>query len=308
MGEEDRWLAQLTGVRRWSSGGERAPHKPLLILLALAALQRTGSSAVAFGEAEESFARAWPAIGSPRPVRAEYPFHHLQSDGFWTVATSDGGPTAAVAGALRRVDARGSFVPELEAALRDDPRLLVFAAHALLEQNWPESLHPDVLAAIGLDLEAAELAVASERVEDLAATRRRRDRSFRQSVLMAYEYQCAFCGFDGRLGAEAVGLDAAHVRWFAFGGPDAVDNGLCLCTFHHKLLDLGVLGLSEEHSIRVSRHFVGRGASAEHLVTGLRGRAILEPQAGEPVVSASHISWHAAQVFRAPERVAASTS
>ena len=36
---------------------------------------------------------------------------------------------------------------------------------------------------------------------------------------------------------------AAPLRWWAFDGPDAVDNGLCLCSFHHKLLDRGVLDI-----------------------------------------------------------------
>jgi hypothetical protein len=36
--------------------------------------------------------------------------------------------------------------------------------------------------------------------------------------------------------------EAAHVRWFAFDGPDSLDKGLALYSLHHKLLDLGVLG------------------------------------------------------------------
>ncbi|WUL76086.1 hypothetical protein OHA62_20950 [Streptomyces sp. NBC_00343] len=50
----------------------------------------------------------------------------------------------------------------------------------------------------------------------------------RELVLTAYEYQCAFCGYDSRIGAVPVGLEAAHVRWWAFDGPDDVGNGLCL--------------------------------------------------------------------------------
>ncbi|MHB1445630.1 MAG: HNH endonuclease [Acidimicrobiales bacterium] len=66
---------------------------------------------------------------------------------------------------------------------------------------------------------------------------RRRDPAFREQVLLAYEYRCAFCGFDGQLGREAVAIDAAHVRWWAAAGPDDVANGLALCSLHHKLFD-----------------------------------------------------------------------
>jgi hypothetical protein len=49
-----------------------------------------------------------------------------------------------------------------------------------------------------------------------------------------------------------MGIDAAHVRWFAFDGPDTLDNGLALCVLHHKLFDLGVLGLDPKLRVQVS--------------------------------------------------------
>jgi putative restriction endonuclease len=122
---------------------------------------------------------------------------------------------------------------------------------------------------------------------------------------MAYEQRCAMCGYDGRIGTEAVGLDAAHLRWWAFEGPDSVENALCLCAFHHKLLDRGVLGVTPEHTVAVSAHFVGRGRSAEDLVLRLAGAPLLEPQPGQPLPALDHISWHGDQVFRAPARLPA---
>jgi putative restriction endonuclease len=74
-------------------------------------------------------------------------------------------------------------------------------------------------------------------------------------VLQAWDRQCAFCGYDGQLAAASVGIDAAHVRWFAFDGPDALDNGLALCVLHHKLFDLGVLGLDRRLRVLVSAVF-----------------------------------------------------
>ena len=40
------------------------------------------------------------------------------------------------------------------------------------------------------------------------------------------------------------------MRWWASGGPDIVENALCLCSLHHKLLDTGVLGLTEDHRLQ----------------------------------------------------------
>jgi putative restriction endonuclease len=192
-------------------------------------------------------------------------------------------------------------LPEFETALLAVPRLLILAARALLDANFPESLHGDICALVGLDVEAVEIQVARQRASSL----RRRDPAFRDLVLMAYEYRCAMCGYDGRLGAEAVGLAAAHVRWWAFAGPDAVDNALCLCTIHHKLLDRGVVGIDAKNRVAVSARFVGRGAAAELLVLDMLGRDLYAPQRGHPRPAPDHIEWHHKQVFSGPARVPA---
>jgi putative restriction endonuclease len=301
VGERDEWLNRVGGIRRWSRGGERAPHKPLLLLYALGHLQRTGSSSMAYVEAEGDLAQLLRDYGpTTRTTTPAYPFHHLQTDGLWVVSATTGTPGASP-GRLRSSGAVGQLDPTFEDALRRDPGLVVLIARSVLEANFPESLHRDLCEAVGLDLDTLEVELARDRVRQL----RRRDPMFREQVLVAYEYQCAICGYDGRLGTEAVGLDAAHVRWWAFEGPDTVDNGLCLCTFHHKLLDRGVLGISADRVVAVSAHFVGRGRAAEELVLRLVGQPLLEPQRGHPVPTADHLGWHHDQVFRGPSRVPA---
>lgn len=301
MGQRERWLERVASIRRWSRGGERAPHKPLLLLYALGRLQRTGSSVMSYVEAEPDLARLLRDYGpATRTTTPAYPFHHLQSDGLWEVSSTQGDPGASPS-RLRSSGATGRLDPAFEEALVHDPALIVLIAHLLLESNFAESLHRDLCEAVGLELEALEVAAAKDRTKQL----RRRDPMFREMVLVAYEYRCAMCGYDGRLGAEAVGLDAAHLRWWAFEGPDAVDNGLCLCSFHHKLLDRGVLGVTANHEVAVSRHFVGRGQAAEELVLRLVGQPLLEPQPGNPTPSDVHVRWHSDQVFRQPARVPA---
>lgn len=127
-------------------------------------------------------------------------------------------------------------------------------------------------------------------------------------MLTAYEYQCAFCGYDGTLSGSAVGLDAAHVRWFAFDGPDQVDNGVSLCTLHHKLFDKGVLGLAEGSRVAVSVHFIVRSPAARAHVLDLAGMPVRPPQRGFAHPDPAHTAWHRDQVFRTPPRVTASCS
>ncbi|CAN3984651.1 hypothetical protein KPATCC21470_7379 [Kitasatospora purpeofusca] len=70
------------------------------------------------------------------------------------------------------------------------------------------------------------------------------------------------------------------MRWWSYDGPDEVDNGLCLCSLHHKLFDKGVLGLGEGRRILVSQRFVGRSEASRQHVLALAGRPVIGPRRG----------------------------
>ncbi|MFF4951249.1 phosphorothioated DNA-binding restriction endonuclease [Streptomyces chattanoogensis] len=285
------WLERTARLRQWTGNGVRAPHKPLLLLYALGRFQEDADGELRYSAVEEDLKRLLAEYGPANRTTPAYPFHHLVNDGVWEVRTTRGsGSPGSGVRELRAADAAGRLVPELRTALGREPSLLGRMARVLLDLHFPPSLHGELCEAVGLELELAE-------TEPLAAGRRQRDRRMRELVLTAYEYQCAFCGYDGRIGAVPVGLEAAHVRWWAFDGPDDVDNGLCLCALHHKLFDKGVLGIGDGHRILVSQRFVGRSPAAREHVIALAGRPILGPQPGTLPVAETHRSWHTRQVF-----------
>lgn len=293
------WAERVANLRQWSRRGERAPHKPLLLLYALGRFQRYGDQPILYSDAEGELARLLREFGPPRPTTPAYPFHRLATDGVWTVTARNGGASPGDnPGALRREQATGRLAPDLVDNMRTEPQLLPQLAHILLDTNFEPSLHDDICAAVGLDLEEAEAGTAAP------AKRERRDPEFRSRVLTAYEHRCAFCGFDGLLDGSFVGLEAAHVRWWTHGGPNEIANGLSLCSIHHKLFDKGVLGIAPGHAIAVSVHFVGRSPAAEQLVLSLTGRKIFRPLKGFAEVSEPHAAWHAREVFRTPARAA----
>ncbi|NUR03634.1 MAG: restriction endonuclease [Streptomyces sp.] len=290
------WLERAATLRQWSRSGTRAPHKPLLLLYALGRFQRDDEAELRYSAVEADLQRLLAEYGPPRRTTPAYPFHHLVSDGVWEVCT-DRGPGSPGSGVreLRATGAAGRLAPDLRAALRREPSLLGRMARVLLDQHFAPSLHGELCEAVGLELEPAETG-------QLAPVRRPRDPRMRELVLTAYEYRCAFCGYDGRIGAVPVGLEAAHVRWWAFGGPDDIDNGLCLCSLHHKLFDKGVLGIGDGHRILVSQRFVGHSAAARDHVVALAGRPLIGPQPGAAPVAEAHRSWHTTQVFHGTPR------
>ncbi|MFE0459134.1 phosphorothioated DNA-binding restriction endonuclease [Kitasatospora sp. NPDC058965] len=296
------WLDQVAKLRRWSGNGVRAPHKPLLMLYALGSYQQDADGALRYSAVEQELQRLLAEYGPGHRTTPAYPFHHLVSDGVWEVST-DRGPGSPGSGitVLRESGATGRLARELRAELARDGSLLGRLARVLLDTHFPPSLHVDLCEAVGLDLELAELPGRSGSAP-AAAARRGRDRRMRELVLTAYEFQCAFCGYDGALGAGTVGLEAAHVRWWSHDGPDEVDNGLCLCSLHHKLFDKGVLGVGEGHRILVSQRFVGRNPASRRQVLELAGRPVIGPQRGVAPVARRHREWHVGQVFHGAPR------
>lgn len=70
-------LSQFEQLTTWFSGEQRAPHKPLLVLLALGEWSR-GNSSVKFSETAKTLAELLQRFGPPRKTyHPEHPFWRL---------------------------------------------------------------------------------------------------------------------------------------------------------------------------------------------------------------------------------------
>jgi putative restriction endonuclease len=80
-----------------------------------------------------------------------------------------------------------------------------------------------------------------------------RDRAFRRAVLDAYDARCAVTGWKLINGGGRAEAEAAHIRPVECGGPDSVQNGIALSGTAHWMFDRGLIGLSDDLDILVSR-------------------------------------------------------
>jgi putative restriction endonuclease len=192
---------------------------------------------------------------------------------------------------LREQNVHGGMPEDLYRALRKDPTLVRDVATDLLEAHFAETLHADILAAVGLDLDAAGPPKATDR--------RPRDPRFRSRVLRVYGRRCCVCGFDARLGDALVGLEAAHIQWHQAGGPSSVDNGLAVCSLHHKLFDRGAFTLRQDGVMEVSEELTGAQATSEWMVQ-FHGREAGLPSRPTDRPADQFLEWHRAEVFRMP--------
>lgn len=294
----DYWVDRMESLGRYKGPNmaTRAPYKPLLLLWMIGRVASGQPSSVSFKEAEQAVSGLFGRYRyRDKPGKPQYPFIYLGTDAkLWTVEDSRGKDITKLPSKVKqrvtflREEAVGALTPEFELALHD-AGVRTRVVNKLLEVTFPETLHEEVLSAVNL-------------TSAVKLTPLPRDPAFRSSVLLAYENRCSFCGFEGTMMGQPLGIDAAHVQMRSHRGPDRVDNGLALCVLHHRLFDRGALGLDPGHRILVSQYVMLREEEAPVPVKTLVGRPIRQPQGGYDAPAAAFITWHRRNLFVGPER------
>lgn len=87
-----------------------------------------------------------------------------------------------------------------------------------------------------------------------------RDRIFRKVVLQAYDCRCALTGLKLINGGGRAEVEAAHIRPVEANGPDIISNGLALSGTVHWMFDRGLVSLTDDLQIMVSRHVNDRSS------------------------------------------------
>jgi putative restriction endonuclease len=289
-------FSKFENLTVWKKGSKRAPHKPLLALYALSCVIQQDKRLLPFSELNTKLLELLYAFGPPQKAyRPEYPFWRMQKDGIWEVKspepvewqlTSSGDAKKTQ---LLKHNAHGGFPEKIYKLLKKDHSLFSRVVQKLLEDNFPPSIHEDILQAVGIDLSTG------------ITTIKRRDPDFRNRVLRAYENRCAICGFDIRMDHTPICLEAAHIKWHTAGGPDEEKNGLALCTLHHKLFDRGAFTFSEDMKILVSDRANGSDAFNKWLLN-YHGQRLSTPNRTIYLPSMSFRTWHVREVFKGEVR------
>ena len=304
--DRSTFLSRLKKLRIWSRGDQRAPNKPLLLLHALARIERGQDRVMKFEEVKEPLEQLLQEFGPTRQqLHPEYPFWRLENDGIWEVEwprtslVRERRPREPSAAYLLRKGIAAGFKPEVQELLESDPVLRRRAVALLLARCYPSTYHEDILATVGLEAEAEW-----ETVE-----RRVRDPTFRPRVLDAWGHRCGVCSFDVTLGTAPLALDAAHIRWKEYRGPDVEGNGIALCALHHRLFDRGAFTLvlgADQDADDLPRIAVSQKARGDRgmrfALLDFHGLPLEGPREGRHRPAEEHLAWHRKEVFQGPER------
>tara|TARA_R110002072_G_scaffold91255_5_gene203537 strand:- start:1233 stop:2114 length:882 start_codon:yes stop_codon:yes gene_type:complete len=132
------------------------------------------------------------------------------------------------------------------------------------------------------------------RVERLVS-RPARDRAFRNVVLRAYGERCAVTGLKFINGGGRAEVNAAHIRPVEHNGPDIVQNGMALSGTAHWMFDRGLISVSDDLEILISRQ-VNDIQSAKSFIND-SGR-VIPPTRETDRPHPRFLEWHRENCFK----------
>lgn len=150
--------------------------------------------------------------------------------------------------------------------------------------SWQDVVNPFAFAESGSAFEdvSQRLLTTPEEAEEIYATVKVRGMAqqiFRESILQAYEYTCAFSGI--RLPEV---LDAVHITpWSECMPSERLDprNGILMTGLHHKLFDFGYIVLLPDYTLAVSPIIMEKARSGKtgfDSIAQLNGRQMILPK------------------------------
>ncbi|AMS42656.1 restriction endonuclease [Aminobacter sp. Y103A] len=122
-----------------------------------------------------------------------------------------------------------------------------------------------------------------------------RDRVFRKIVLRAYDERCAITGLKLINGGGRAEVAAAHIRPVEADGPDVVSNGIALSGTAHWMFDRGLISLSDDLEILISRQ--ANDPDGIKGIVNRSGRAI-GPQRLSDRPHPHFLHWHREHCFK----------
>lgn len=285
----DELIELIQNISQWKRGDLRAPHKPLLLVYVLAQYYKGHGQLFSYEhEIDKPLIDLLKRFGPIRQTYSStYPFWRLLNDKFWKLTNIDFvlprlSNTDPPKSELIKHKVEGGFDDSSYELLKNNRPLINELVYKILDNCFPESVSEQILDHIGY-----------ERTDSIKF----RDPKFRIDVLRAYTYKCAVCQLDVRIDALSICLEAAHIRWKQYGGPCSINNGLCLCSLHHRAFDIGALSIDDDYKIILSSAING-GELVDKLFYRFDGIQILKPRCKESSPAIEYVKWHRKEVFR----------
>lgn len=124
-------------------------------------------------------------------------------------------------------------------------------------------------------------------------SRKVRDAAFRERVRDAYDNTCAVTGFSLTDPSGLAEVQAAHIRPVASNGPDTIGNGIALTGTAHWLFDKGIISVSDDFQILISRYATTLAKSQAIKI----GERLRMPSNAAHAPNTVYLNWHRNEIF-----------
>jgi len=128
----------------------------------------------------------------------------------------------------------------------------------------------------------------------ILVSRKFRDARFRRAVLHVYEGRCALTGMRLVNGGGRLETEAAHIMSVGDGGPDRETNGIALSGTVHWMFDRGLISLSDDGEILLSRK-INDIEGVEKIIYPDRHARLPASAAHRP--HSRYLQWHRTECF-----------
>jgi len=299
MATFEHWLHKIATLRVDRARGDPAPHKPLLLLVVFDLAENgllRGNALALSPELAFRFCNYWSVVAHRRTQRPDVrlPFHHLQSDGFWSALDDAGQPSA------HRSLTRFAEIPSDFLRFAQDPASRDKARRLILATYFRPSERLALAETLGLPVKEkgqVEVGGTYQTVEDAKCAGR--EARFRVMVVSAYDFTCALCG--QRLTTISAGsiVDAAHIHPFSDSRNNDPRNGIALCKNAHWLFDHGLWTVSDDYRVVVAVGTFSESSPDGPLLEQYHGRSLRLPRDESLWPGPIYLSWHRKHRFQA---------
>jgi putative restriction endonuclease len=299
MATPEQWLAKLARLKVDKARGDPAPHKPLLLLIVLELAEQgqlpPDRPLPLTPELAFRFCSYWKIVAHRRSQAPDvrYPFHHLQSDGFWSALGEDGTPSP------ERRRTRYAALASDFVALANDPHYRDRARRILIATYFRPDERIALYASFGMPVPSDEEVQRDANYQSPEDARTQgREVRFRVNVVAAYNYTCALTRY--RLVTISAGsiVDAAHVHQFADSRNNDPRNGLALCKNAHWLFDSGLWALTDDYRVIVAEGRFAEDSPEQKPLSSYHGKKIHLPSDPALWPNPVHLAWHRKNKFQ----------
>lgn len=304
------YLQQFTNLRvnKSASRGD-APHKPIMLLSVIQAYRLNWfqqNRITLSPDLIRLFRTIWSqlVVTDHRPTFV-YPFFHLSSSAFWRLIPQEVGDTRiqkdywmckSVETCSRILD-YVEIDRELSAFLQNEqPRKLLETA--ILNYYFPDTMvlykqvmaelfdQDDVQPFIEIPGSNVDTAILDENLYII------RGGTFKKIIPQIYNNTCAISKSRFvSVQASMSMIDACHIIPFSETRDDSVNNGIALCPNLHRAFDRGLLSVSDDYTVLISRSLV-EDSSSPYNLSQFEGQKIFLPFNEQLYPSLENFAWH----------------